>query len=118
MGMARASPSAWSDVPRPIRTTGECKYDILHAHPLTSTAQNVAEIDEISWGQEIQKVILPAAERAIYLELEHYLRAIDMTVKRGRKSESDREKRLAQALGDSRCVSLCGVSRCNLTKRS
>ena len=66
--------------------------------------QNVAEIDEISWSQEIKKVILPAAERAIYLELEHYLRAIDMTVKRNRKSESDREKRLAQALGESRCV--------------
>ena len=46
-------------------------------------------------------MVLPAAERAIYLELEHYLRAIDMTVKRGKKSESDREKRLAQALGDS-----------------
>ena len=50
------------------------------------------------------KVVLPAAERAIYLELEHYLRAIDMTVKRGKKSESDREKRLAQALGESRCA--------------
>ena len=49
-------------------------------------------------------MVLPAAERAIYLELEHYLRAIDMTVKRGKKSESDREKRLAQALGDSRYV--------------
>lgn len=66
--------------------------------------QNVAEIDEISWGEKIQKVTLPAAERAIYLELEHYLRAVDMTVKRGKKSESDREKRLAQALGDSRYV--------------
>ena len=74
--------------------------------------KNVAEIDEISWGQEIQKVILPAAERAIYLELEHYLRAIDMTVKRGRKSESDREKRLAQALGDSRYVLYYQTSMC------
>ncbi|RDX49190.1 hypothetical protein OH76DRAFT_561350 [Lentinus brumalis] len=75
--------------------------------------QNVAEIDEISWGEEIQKVILPAAERAIYLELEHYLRAIDMTVKRGRKSESDREKRLAQALGDSSTAEEALLKRCS-----
>ena len=81
-----------------------CPPYLLVFPPLTSFLQNVAEIDEISWGQEIQKIVLPAAERAIYLELEHYLRAIDMTVKRGRKSESDREKRLAQALGESRCV--------------
>ncbi|PIL24715.1 hypothetical protein GSI_12601 [Ganoderma sinense ZZ0214-1] len=75
--------------------------------------QNVAEIDEISWGQEIQKVTLPAAERAIYLELEHYLRAIDMTVKRGKKSESDREKRLAQALGDSSTAEEALLKRCS-----
>lgn len=54
-------------------------------------------------------VKLPAAERAIYLELEHHLRALDMTVKRGKKSESDREKRLAQALGDSSYVPLLNL---------
>ncbi len=64
--------------------------------------QNIAEIDEIPCTFEIEKISLPAAERAIYLELEHHLRALDMTVKRGKKSESDREKRLAQALGDSK----------------
>ena len=99
--MARSSPSARPDVPGPIRAPGECLafngVDISNVSP-----QNIAEIDEISWGQKIEKVVLPAAERAIYLELEHYLRAIDMTVKRGKKSESDREKRLAQALGESR----------------
>ncbi|RPD59037.1 hypothetical protein L226DRAFT_489066 [Lentinus tigrinus ALCF2SS1-7] len=90
-----------------------------HRHQLGQTflnqfvRQNVAEIDEISWGQEIQKVVLPAAERAIYLELEHYLRAIDMTVKRGRKSESDREKRLAQALGDSSTAEEALLKRCS-----
>lgn len=50
-------------------------------------------------------VFLPAAERAIYLELEHHLRAVDMTVKRPRKNESDREKRLGQSIGKSKCVS-------------
>ena len=64
--------------------------------------QNIAEIDEIPCTQKIEKVNLPAAERAIYLELEHHLRALDMTVKRAKKSESDREKRLNQALGESK----------------
>jgi hypothetical protein len=49
---------------------------------------------------------LPAAERAIYLELEHHLRALDMTIKRSKKTESDREKRVAQSLGDSKYVLL------------
>lgn len=69
---------------------------------LTHFNQNIAEIDEIPWTEKIEKVVLPAAERAIYLELEHHLRALDMTIKRGRKTESDREKRLAKSLGDSR----------------
>jgi hypothetical protein len=47
---------------------------------------------------------LPAAERAIYLELEHHLRALDMTIKRGKKTDGDREKRVAQSLGDSKYV--------------
>ena len=64
--------------------------------------QNIAEIDEIPSSQKIEKINLPAAERAIYLELEHHLRALDMTVKRTKKSESDREKRLNQALGESK----------------
>ena len=47
---------------------------------------------------------LPAAERAIYLELEHHLQALDMNIKRGKKSEGDRDKRLAKALGTSEYV--------------
>jgi hypothetical protein len=66
--------------------------------------QNIAEIDEIPWTEKTVEVVLPAAERAIYLELEHHLRALDMTIKRGRKTESDREKRLAKSLGESRSV--------------
>ncbi|KAG9313076.1 hypothetical protein JVU11DRAFT_6516 [Chiua virens] len=64
--------------------------------------QNIAEIDEIPCSFEVQKVVLPAAERAIYLELEHHLRALDMTIRRTKKTESDREKRLNNALGDSK----------------
>ncbi|KAI0940949.1 hypothetical protein AcV7_003183 [Taiwanofungus camphoratus] len=75
--------------------------------------QNIAEIDEIPSSQETKKVDLPAAERAIYLELEHHLRALDMTVKRGKKSESDREKRVAQALGESSTAEEALLKRCS-----
>ncbi|KAL1747842.1 hypothetical protein HDZ31DRAFT_60876 [Schizophyllum fasciatum] len=63
--------------------------------------QNVAEIDEIPWTTEVHWIKLPAAEYACYLELEHYLQGLDMQAKKTKKSESDREKRLAQALGES-----------------
>ncbi|KAH8091667.1 hypothetical protein BXZ70DRAFT_952767 [Cristinia sonorae] len=75
--------------------------------------QNVAEIEEIPWTDKPMPVKLPAAERAIYLELEHHLRALDMTVKRSKKSESDREKRLAQALGDSSTAEEALLKRCS-----
>ncbi|KAL0953862.1 hypothetical protein HGRIS_005037 [Hohenbuehelia grisea] len=75
--------------------------------------QNIAEIDEIPWVEKRVPVDQPAAERAIYLELEHYLRAIDMTIKRGKKSESDREKRLAVALGESKTAEEALLKRCS-----
>ncbi|KAH7915282.1 hypothetical protein BJ138DRAFT_1122797 [Hygrophoropsis aurantiaca] len=75
--------------------------------------QNIAEIDEIPCTFEIKKIILPAAERAIYLELEHHLRALDMTIRRGRKTESDREKRLNQSLGESKTAEEALLKRCS-----
>ncbi|KZT07288.1 uncharacterized protein LAESUDRAFT_725197 [Laetiporus sulphureus 93-53] len=90
-----------------------------HRHQIGQTfldqfvRQNIAEIDEIPSSEEIRKVDLPAAERAIYLELEHHLRALDMTVKRSRKSESDREKRVAQALGESSTAEEALLKRCS-----
>ncbi|KAF7770424.1 hypothetical protein Agabi119p4_6398 [Agaricus bisporus var. burnettii] len=75
--------------------------------------QNIAEIDEIPWTEKIEKVTLPAAERAIYLELEHHLRALDMTMKRGKKTESDREKRLAKSLGESKSAEEALLKRCS-----
>ncbi|KAH9930325.1 uncharacterized protein B0H18DRAFT_1093698 [Fomitopsis serialis] len=75
--------------------------------------QNIAEIDEIPSATEVKNVNLPAAERAIYLELEHHLRALDMTVKRGKKSESDRERRVAQALGESSTAEEALLKRCS-----
>ena len=64
--------------------------------------QNVAEIDEIPWREHELMVDLPAAERAIYLELEHQLAVQEMVVKRQKKSESDREKRLGVLIGQSK----------------
>ena len=64
--------------------------------------QNIAEIDEIPCEDIIKPITLPAAERAIYLELEHHLRALDMTVRKTKKTESDREKRMQESLGSSR----------------
>ncbi|KAK7025211.1 helicase C-terminal domain-containing protein [Favolaschia claudopus] len=75
--------------------------------------QNVPEIDEIPFTEHVEYITLPAAERAIYLELEHHLRALDMTIKRGRKTESDREKRLAKSLGDSKTAEEALLKRCS-----
>ncbi|VDC03470.1 unnamed protein product [Peniophora sp. CBMAI 1063] len=75
--------------------------------------QNIAEIGEIQWKEHYVKIQLPAAERAIYLELEHHLRAQDMTIKRVRKTESDREIRLALAMGESRTAEEALLKRCS-----
>lgn len=75
--------------------------------------QNIAEIDEIPWTEKVEPIVLPAAERAIYLELEHHLRALDMTIKRGKKTESDREKRLAKSLGESKTAEEALLKRCS-----
>ncbi|KAI0042198.1 hypothetical protein FA95DRAFT_1682698 [Auriscalpium vulgare] len=89
------------------------RHDIGQAFLDRFVRQNIAEIDEIPWVEKIEKVVLPAAERAIYLELEHHLRALDMTIKRGKKTESDREKRLAQSLGDSNTAEEALLKRCS-----
>lgn len=70
--------------------------------PNLTSLQNIAEIDDIKCEEHYIKVQLPAAERAIYLELEHHLRSLEMTIKRVRKNESDREKRLAKSMGESK----------------
>eukprot|EP01117_Protostelium_nocturnum_P017438 TRINITY_DN709_c0_g2_i2.p1 TRINITY_DN709_c0_g2~~TRINITY_DN709_c0_g2_i2.p1 ORF type:complete len:1106 (+),score=377.01 TRINITY_DN709_c0_g2_i2:337-3318(+) len=75
--------------------------------------QNVAEIDEIPFTIHVEKIDLPAAERAIYLELEHHLKALDMVIKKGKKSESDREKRMHQVLGDSDTAEEALLKRCS-----
>jgi hypothetical protein len=57
---------------------------------------------------------LPAAERAIYLELKHHLDALDMVLKKGKlKSDSDRDKRLQESLGQSESAEEALLKRCS-----
>ena len=66
--------------------------------------KNIAEIGLISADFIIIDVDLPAAERAIYIDLDRFLQTLDMKIRRKiKKSSSDREKRRAKSLGDSRC---------------
>ncbi|CAG7850002.1 SubName: Full=Uncharacterized protein {ECO:0000313/EMBL:CCA72586.1} [Serendipita indica DSM 11827] len=63
---------------------------------------NLAEIDDIPLEEKICAVTLTASERALYLELEHYLRAQELKMKKTGKSQSDRVRRLNKALGESK----------------
>ena len=82
--------------------------------------QNVAEIDEIPFEAAIQLVMMPAPERAIYLELEHHLHALEMQKikaaargsRRKGRSKSDREMRLAEALEGSKDAEEALMKRC------
>jgi hypothetical protein len=59
-------------------------------------------------------VVLPAAERAIYLELKHHLDALDMVLKKTKlKSENDRDKRLQESLGQSDSAEEALLKRCS-----
>ena len=81
--------------------------------------QNVAEIDEIRFQATIQRVVMPAPDRAVYLELEHHLHALEMqkvkAAARGKKKfrdKSDRETRLSEALEGSADAEEALLKRC------
>ncbi|KAJ3052919.1 hypothetical protein HK097_005420 [Rhizophlyctis rosea] len=80
--------------------------------------QNIAEIEEIPFREDVVEVVLPAAERAIYLELDHHLQAMEMNTKKTIKSAAkgkhgDRESRLKQALGNSESAEEALMKRCS-----
>lgn len=59
-------------------------------------------------------VTLPAAERAIYLELEHHLQALEMNIRKSKiKLDNDRDKRLQESLGDSASAEEALLKRCS-----
>lgn len=68
--------------------------------------QNIAEIDEIPYQEHEELVQLSSAERAIYLELETVLRALEMNHSSAqlskKKSQSDRESRIQAILNESK----------------
>ena len=68
--------------------------------------RNIAEIDEIIATEQVVKIKLTPAERAVYLELDHHLQAMEMKTKKSTKSKAstnagDRESRLREILGAS-----------------
>ncbi|KAI9342379.1 helicase-like transcription factor HLTF/DNA helicase RAD5, DEAD-box superfamily [Obelidium mucronatum] len=79
--------------------------------------QNIAEIDEIFAEEVLIRVELPPAERAIYLELEHHLQALDMNSKKAIKfktgMDGDRDRRMVTALGASSTAEEALMKRCS-----
>ena len=94
------------------------RRDLAQAFVNRFVRQNVAEIDEIPFVEHVRKVDLPSAERAVYLELEHHLRALEMQTSkhagRGRagSARSDREARLREALEGSGDAHEALLKRC------
>ncbi|KAJ3115629.1 hypothetical protein HDU96_000322 [Phlyctochytrium bullatum] len=92
-----------------------------HAHAQTFldgyVRQNVAEIDEIPFEECIVFIRLPSAERAIYLELEHHLSAMEMNSKKAirskKETDGDREKRMLISLGSSANAEEALLKRCS-----
>jgi hypothetical protein len=76
--------------------------------------RNIAEIDAFTVHDRVEAIALPAAERAIYNELHQILTAQDMRIRRGKaKSESDRERRVNELLGNSRSAEEALLKRCS-----
>jgi len=67
--------------------------------------QNIAEIDEIKCEERFVSVELPPAEKALYMELETYLKSLEMNNKKALKSKKsstgDREMRMQKVLEES-----------------
>ncbi|KAG5191268.1 hypothetical protein JKP88DRAFT_174699 [Tribonema minus] len=78
--------------------------------------QNIAEIDEIPFEETRVVVTLPSAERAIYIELEAHLQALDMksakTIKSSKVANGDRDVQLRSILGSSATPEEALMKRC------
>jgi len=79
--------------------------------------QNIAEIDEIKTEEHLEYVTLTPAEKAIYLELDHHLQAMEMKTKKSIKSkrerDNDRDSRLRALLGASGSAEEALLKRCS-----
>ncbi|SCZ92470.1 BZ3500_MvSof-1268-A1-R1_Chr5-2g07888 [Microbotryum saponariae] len=79
--------------------------------------QNWADTTTISYSDSIKMIDLPAAEMAIYRELEHHLLALSNDlgkIQRIKKEKrGDREVRLSEALGNSKSPEEALLKRCS-----
>lgn len=79
--------------------------------------QNIAEIDEIPYTEKEATVQLPAAERAIYLELETHLRSLEMNNKSAQRSKKhslgDRDARMQRAIINAETAEEALLKCCN-----
>ena len=76
--------------------------------------QNIAEIDEIPFKEHLQPVTLPAAERAIYLELQQHLLSQDLQIRKGKsRMDNDRERRLNETIGGAKSAEEALLKRCS-----
>ena len=92
------------------------RYDVAQRFLDTFVRQNVAEIGEIHSEERVVSITLPAAEHAIYLELDHHIHSLQGMTKKIMKSatgaRADRQMRLSDALGNSADPREALIKRC------
>lgn len=91
------------------------RFDVAQRFLDQFMRKNVPEIDEIPQQNHFTLLPLPPAERAVYLELEHHLEALEMTTRRkGKKgTDSDRDKRLNDSMEKSSSGQEALIKRCS-----
>lgn len=92
------------------------RYGVAQRFLDTFVRQNVAEIGEIHSEERVVSITLPAAEHAIYLELDHHIHSLQGMTKKIMKSakgaRADRQIRLSDALGNSADPREALIKRC------
>jgi hypothetical protein len=92
------------------------RYGVAQRFLDTFVRQNVAEIGEIHSEERVVAITLPAAEHAIYLELDHHIHSLQGMTKKIMKSakgaRADRQMRLSDALGNSSDPREALIKRC------
>ena len=99
---------------RPTQHWHETRHAVAQGFLDRFVRQNIAEIDEIRSEEIPVEISLRPAERAIYLELDHYLQAMDMKARQQKKggNKGDRDKRLAAVLQGSATAEEALIKRC------
>lgn len=81
------------------------RHDLAQQFLNMFVRQNIADIEAIDGATHTMAVTLPAAERAIYIELQQLLAASDFKMVKGKRGlENHRMKRIRELLGQSEDV--------------